>query len=123
SASRVITPDIIKEELRVQTVYVESEIKEIPSSFYGSLSLLIIPTLTLNTAAKISVGIADNLATNLVSYSIMSGIPIIAAKDGCDLDHPIREQLGLNKAPKSYLENVGKHLHTLENYGINLVQA
>lgn len=122
SASYVLTPEIIKEELGVQTVYVESEIKGL-SSFYEGISMLIIPTLTLNTAVKISVGIADSLATNLVSHSIMTGIPIVAAKDGCQLDHPIREQFGLNKAPESYLENMEKHLITLESYGMNLVNA
>ncbi|MEC1695215.1 flavoprotein [Schinkia azotoformans] len=122
SAEYVLTPHLIKEQLGTSRVYVEKEIKEL-SSFYEGVSAFIVPTLTLNTAVKIALGIADTMTTNLASNIIMQGIPFIAAKDSCDLQNPIRADLGLNKMPKAYLDKMGEHLRTLESYGVKLVDA
>lgn len=122
SAEYVLTPQLIKEQLGNAKVYVERDVLEL-SPFYKEVSAFIIPTLTLNTAAKIALGIADNMASNLASHMIMSGIPFIAAKDACDLQSSVRAQLGFNKAPKAYLDNMEAHLRTLESYGVKLVEA
>ncbi|WP_462410562.1 flavoprotein [Neobacillus sp. Marseille-QA0830] len=122
SAEYVLKPAFIKEQLGVSTIHVEKEMKGL-KPYYEGISALIIPTLTLNTAVKISVGISDTMSTNLASHVIMEGIPIIAAKDACDMQNPIRKQLGLHKAPKAYLQNMNEHLQTLESYGAVLVEA
>lgn len=122
SAEYVLTPQLIREKLSISKVYVEKDIKGL-SPFYQGVSALIVPTLTLNTAVKISLGIADTMATNLVSHCIMQGIPIIAAKDGCDLQNPVRAQLGLDKSPKAYLDKMIGHLQTIETYGVKLVDV
>lgn len=122
SAEYVLTPQLIKEKLGTPKVYVEKEIKEL-SPFYQGVGAFIIPTLTLNTAVKIALGIADTMVTNLASNIIMQGVPFIAAKDSCDLQNPIRSEIGLDKAPKAYLDKMGEHLITLESYGVKLVDA
>ncbi|QSB49438.1 flavoprotein [Parageobacillus toebii] len=122
SAEHVLTPHVIKKELGISNLFVEKEVNGI-RPFYENINVLIIPTLTLNTAAKISVGIADSMATNLVAHAIMKGIPIVAAKDACDLQTPMRKQLGFHRIPSAYLENMNKHLQTIESYGIKLVNA
>ncbi len=121
-AEYVLTPQLIREQLGNAKVYVEKDVMEL-SPFYGEVSALIVPTLTLNTAAKIALGIADNMATNLASHMLMSGIPVIAAKDACDMQNPIRAQLGLDKASQTYDAKMGEHLSTLESYGVKLVKA
>ncbi|WP_039235356.1 flavoprotein [Bacillus thermotolerans] len=122
SAAYVLTPQLIKEELGISEVHVEREVKGL-KPYYDGISALIFPTLTLNTAVKVSLGIADNLATNLASHVIMKGIPIIAARDGCDLRSPIREEFGLHKAPQAYVNQVDQYLHQLESFGVKLVKA
>ncbi|MFL0365152.1 flavoprotein [Bacillus sp. PK3_68] len=122
SAEYVLTPRLIKEELGLSNVHVEHEVKSL-KPYYEGVSTLIFPTLTLNTAVKISLGVADNLATNLASHAIMKGLPIIAARDGCDLRNPIREELGLHKAPPAYVDQIEGHLHALEDYGFKLIEA
>lgn len=122
SAVYTLTPQFIKENSGTGKVYVEKDIKEL-HPFYQGIGAFIVPTLTLNTAAKIALGIADTMATNLASNIIMQGIPFIAAKDSCDLGNPLRSELGLNKAPKAYLDRMAEHLRALESYGIKLVDA
>ncbi|HZG71951.1 MAG TPA: flavoprotein [Chondromyces sp.] len=122
SAEYVLTPQLIKDELGLSNVHVEREVKGL-RPYYEGVSALILPTLTLNTAVKISLGIADNLATNLASHIIMKGLPIIAAKDGCDLRNPIRADFGLDKASKAYMDKMDQYLQTLESYGVRMVEA
>lgn len=122
SAEYVLSPPLIEKRLGISTIYLEKDLKGL-RPYYDGISALIIPTLTLNTAVKIALGIADTMATNLASHVIMEGTPIIAANDACDLHSPIREKLGLNKAPKAYTDQMDQHLRTLESYGTVLVEA
>lgn len=122
SAEYVLTPQLVKEQLGVKEIYLEREVKGL-KPLYQDIGQVIIPTLTLNTAVKIALGIADTLTTNVVAHVLMEGIPIIAAKDGCDLKNPTRLQLGMNKTPTPYLMRMEQYLSTLESYGIRLVEA
>lgn len=122
SAEHVFTPKLIKEQLGIEEVFLESNVKGL-QDLYKDVSSFIIPTLTLNTAAKVSLGIADTMSTNLIAHGIMEGIQIVAAKDGCDLNNTTRLKLGMNKTPQSYLSTFDRHLANLEGYGIKLVEA
>jgi hypothetical protein len=122
SAEYVLTPSFIKGKLGTADVYVEKDVKEL-RSFYEGISVFIVPTLTINTAVKISLGIADSMSSNLASHIIMQGIPFIAAKDACDMQSSLRRELGLNKAPRAYMDRMSEHLRALEGYGIKLVEA
>lgn len=122
SAEYVLTPELIKGELGVKEVILEREVKN-PRSLYQDVNYFIIPTLTVNTATKVSLNIADTLVTNLVAHGIMEGIPIIAVKDGCDLKNSTRKQMGMDKSPSAYLAKNQEHLATLEQYGIKLVNS
>ncbi|AOT72718.1 flavoprotein [Geosporobacter ferrireducens] len=122
SAEYVLTPELVNKELGVQEVYLEREITSM-KFLYSDIELIIIATMTLNTAVKISIGIADTLVTNIAAHAIMEGIPILAAKDACDLENPVRKQLGMNKSPIAYLDKMTGHLKALSSYGIKLVDA
>ncbi len=122
SAEYVLTPQLIREQLNVEEVYLEREVKGL-EPLYGDVGQVIIPTLTLNSAVKIALGIADTITTNVIAHGIMEGIPIIAARDGCDLKNPIRLQVGMDRAPAAYLATMESYLNTLESYGIRLVEA
>ncbi|SCX75032.1 flavoprotein [Alkaliphilus peptidifermentans] len=122
SAEYVLTPQLVKDQLEVDEVIVESEVKGL-RPLYGDVNYFIIPTLTLNSAVKIAIGIADTLVTNLVAHGIMEGISIIAAKDACDLKNSTRLNMGMNKTPAAYLSVMEEYLNRLEAYGIKLVDA
>ncbi len=56
-----------------------------PSRWYIILKkacALIVPLLSMNTVSKISLLIADNLATNLILHAFFMGIPVFAAQNG-----------------------------------------
>lgn len=122
SAEFVLTSKLIKEQLKIEDIYLESEVTDI-KALYTGIDLLIIPVLTINTAAKIALGISDTLATYIVSCGIMKGIPIVAAKDACDLKNSTRLSLGYDKTPAVYLNKINSYLNTLEEYGIKLVDS
>lgn len=122
SAEHVFLPGTIEKDLGTNEVFYEKELMGL-GEFYKDTSLLIIPTLTLNSATKISLGIVDSAVTNLVSHYITTGTPIVAADDACDLKNPIREKYRMHKSPKAYLDMNSHHLDQLRAYGINLVRA
>ncbi len=121
-AENMMKEDLIKEKLSLEKVYLESENDGL-HSLYQDGSILIIPTLTMNTAAKISLGIADNLATNLASRFIMEGLPIFAAIDACNPEHPYRIARGKAAIPESYSNMFRTYLSRLQDFGMRLVQA
>jgi hypothetical protein len=120
SAEYVLTPRLIKEQLNIEDMYIEGKIKDI-SSILKDVGKIIIPVLTLNSAAKIALGISDTLPTYLVSSGIMKGIPIIAAKDACDLGNSTRGKLGYSNIPLAYKRRMEKYLDILKEYGIHLI--
>lgn len=114
SAGHFFDIDYLKKELSLQEFCIEGKDIDL-HSLYRNYFLLILPTLTKNTAAKISLGIADNLTANLVSEFIMDGLPIIAAKDACLPD--------TKKTPLKYTNMFRNYLDQLESFGMKLVKA
>ncbi|HWQ43979.1 MAG TPA: flavoprotein [Desulfosporosinus sp.] len=84
---------------------------------------ILVPIMTLNTAAKVINGIADNLATTLIMVSLLSDKPIIAVRDACNLQHLSREGMGHNKAKQAYNAMLASNLERLKDYGIELCEA
>ncbi|RKQ29249.1 flavoprotein [Oceanobacillus halophilus] len=122
SAEHIVTKELIQKELSIKTVYVESENKGIQFLSQDS-SILLIPTLTMNTAAKVALGISDSLATNIISKFLMEGLPIIAAEDACTPEHPFRLKAGRKMPSSSYINMYDEYLTRLEDFGIKLVGA
>jgi flavoprotein len=122
SAEKILTPELIKDNLAVDTVYRESEVEDV-NKLMANIDLLILPTLTMNSAAKIALCISDTLTTNIVSRAIMKGIEIFAVKDACDLENPIRPSLGFNKIPTKYMDRLKDYMKTMKEYGIILVDS
>lgn len=122
SAEIVLTHELIKDSLGIDEIYLESNAGN-ASNLYNGVDLLILPTLTMNTAVKIALGISDTLTTNIVSNAIMRGMKIVAVKDACDLENPIRLGLGYNKAPISYIKRMREYIQIMQEYGITLVNS
>lgn len=123
-AERVLTKELIKNALGSEKVeiYGESAAKEI-SYYYADIDKVIFPVLTMNTAVKIALGIADNLVTNVIAHCLMKNIPIMAAQNACDPLDKERIGMGMGKGPVQYINNMKNYLRALEDYGIKLVSA
>ena len=84
---------------------------------------VLIPVMTINTAAKVVNGIADNLATTLIMISLLSGKPVIGVRDACDLRHLRRDGMGHNKAAQAYQAMLASNVERLNDYGMELCGA
>ncbi len=89
-----------------------------PMEVVEETGTIVLPTLTMNTVAKIATGISDNTVTDFVRLGLLAGKRIIAAKDACDPNLPI-----YRNASAAYKEMVLKHLETLRSFGIRFVDA
>ncbi|MDD7210723.1 MAG: flavoprotein [Lachnospiraceae bacterium] len=118
SASDVLTEERIKNDIDPDAIYVEGAPVN-GRQIIDDNQFVIIPSLTINTAAKVANCISDNLLTNMISRAMATGKPIVAAIDGCCPDNKVREQLGF-KVTKAYKARMRQNLEDLLNYGITL---
>jgi hypothetical protein len=88
----------------------------------GDCGLLLVPTLSMTTAAKVAGGIRDSLASRLVARALERGVAVVAASDGCCPDNPERAARGFMVAD-AYKVRLRSNLEALQSYGIRLVRA
>ncbi|MFZ5967677.1 MAG: flavoprotein [Bacillota bacterium] len=124
SAEHVLSKKLIEKMIGDKNVEIhgESNPKKV-SHYYTGVDKVIIPVLTMNTAAKAAMGISDTLVTNIMSHCLMAGIPIVAARNACDPFNEERISIGMGRGNASYIHMMSNHLTALENYGIQLVEA
>lgn len=118
AASEVLTAERIKKDINPDVIYVEGAPVD-GRKIIDDNALVIIPTLTINTAAKIANCISDNLLTNMISRAMSTGKPIIAAVDGCCPDNEIRAKIGF-KVTDAYKKRMRRNLEDIQSYGIIL---
>lgn len=118
AASEVLTEERIKNDIGPDVIYVEGAPVD-GRKIIDDNALVIIPTLTINTAAKIANCISDNLITNMISRAMSLGKPIIAAIDGCCPDNEIRAKIGF-KVTEAYKARMRRNLEDIQSYGITL---
>ena len=106
AAEDVLTEDLIKKSLNIESVIKEDDKPNI-KELLDQNNLIIIPSLTINTASKIANCISDTLITNIVSKAMMSGKKIIAS-------------LNVSLAYKNKLKN---NLETIKSYEIELTTS
>lgn len=85
-------------------------------------SLVLVPAMSITTAAKVACCIRDCLGASLVARALERGIPVIAAIDGCCPDNPERKA-DLFMVAEAYKTRLRAHLECLQSYGIQLVRA
>lgn len=84
--------------------------------------LVLIPTLSMNLAARLALGLMDSLITTLALGSLMAGKSVVAVKDGADPFGNAGLVFGATETAAPLLRNtLAGHLATLAAYGIELV--
>lgn len=127
--------ELAKAGVRLDAVFTPSAKRVIPEHFFEGLPLndvtknlvsdhrvLVVPTMTTNTVAKLVHGVTDSLATNVISEFIMLDRPIIAAKDAADPDAPAK-QAWFPTMPAAYANMLRTNLKTLASFGVHLCEA
>lgn len=118
AAAEVLTEERIQKDIGPDVIYVEGAPVD-GRKIIDENTLVIIPTLTINTAAKVANCIYDNLITNMIYRAMTAGKPIVAAVDGCCPDNEVRQKLGF-KVTDAYKQRLRKNLEDLQAYGIIL---
>lgn len=80
--------------------------------------VILLPVLTINSAAKMVHGIADNSVLRIIQGGLLEGKKIIAARNAC-LPEGICRTTGAN----AYLMNLKKNVSTLSEFGIRFVDV
>jgi hypothetical protein len=123
NGKKVISKDKLQEFLGQITIYDDSEDFNKLTDLLTESDALLIPVMTMNTAAKVLNGIADNLATTLIMIALLSGKPVIGVRDACDPKNLMRESMGHNKAVQAYKALLVSNVERLEDYGMVLCEA
>ncbi|NPV69147.1 MAG: hypothetical protein HPY55_00695 [Firmicutes bacterium] len=122
SAERVLGKGWLRSELGDIEIVTEAD-GETPGALLKETDLTLVPVLTLNTAAKVAHGIADTLVATLIMESLLTGRPVLAAKDACDPANPMRAGLGMDKVAPAYRALLAGNLERLAEFGVRLVGA
>ncbi len=119
---KVLNPAAIQKELSLDVIYHSGNIKS-QKELYGSADMFVIATMSVNTAAKLAVGITDTVLLSLVNHGFMAGTPVVAAVNACDPDDPQRASLGMGKSSPKYREMLNNNIETLRDFGMKLVSG
>ena len=121
SASEIISTKTIEEKIGPDAIYAEGNPVDY-RKLVEECNYVIIPTLTINTTAKVANAINDNLLTNIIYRSMSVGKPIVAAIDGCCPDNEVRAKMGF-KVTEAYKAKLRSNLEAMQSYGIVLTSA
>ena len=84
---------------------------------------VVVPLLSVNTVSKLSMLIADNLATNLILHALFMGKTVVASQNGADPTGRGREELGFAKGTPALRDALTQRLRTLTDYGCHLTDV
>jgi hypothetical protein len=113
------------EENRLQDTGVQTVLKpgawiDSPGLVRGT-ELVLVPTLSMNFAAHLALGLLDSPAATLVTGALLAGKPVIAIRDGADPDGAGGQVFGANGGAPMLRARLQSNLKTLETYGVELV--
>ncbi|MDW7673850.1 MAG: flavoprotein [Bacillota bacterium] len=84
---------------------------------------IVVPILTVNSAAKVAMGIADTLASNIIFQGLLMAKPILAAKESCNLNYISYYNKKENQGAGALEALVKGHQQSLEQMGVKFLQA
>ncbi|QHI71245.1 flavoprotein [Aminipila terrae] len=122
SAGYLLDLSKIQENLQPVEIYQSSQ--KLPEQLAKDFETVIVPTMTINTAAKLACCIADTPASRLISSAMMREKNVIIGIDGCCPDNKERVAKGykmtesLKAQLRDYMKKIasyGAYLTTLEN--------
>lgn len=86
-------------------------------------TLVLLPTLTVNTAGKLANCIQDTTVTSIAGWSLLMGKPVVAVSNAADPDAPELRSLGVCDSNAQYRIRLKDHLKCLKSFGIELTDA
>lgn len=93
-----------------------------PEALTARYDTILVPTLTVNTAAHVAACMADTPAAAIILDGLMRGKNVVAAVDGCCPDNPERIRRGFHMA-EGLKKKLREQKDTLRDYGAYLTTA
>jgi hypothetical protein len=120
AAFHIITPEHVRAAGAGQII-LPGEWADAPGLVKQS-DLVLIPTLSMNLAARLALGLMDSLVTTLALGALLAGKAVVAIRDGADPNGNAGLVFGAasGAAPRLRATLAG-HLSTLSEYGLELV--
>lgn len=122
SAQEVLTVDTVRKSIGAKKIITDED-GLIIKDLLQKNNIIIIPTLTMNSAAKLANCISDTLVTNIVSKALLSGAPVVASINGCCPENEeIRSIYGDNLSD-FHKKRLSSNLEVLRSYNIKLTSS
>lgn len=80
-----------------------------------------VPALSRNTASKVASTYFDGLGPQIILEALMSGIPVVAARDAADPDNPMWRATGRGIPNPGLARALRENLRRVEAHGVKLV--
>ena len=84
---------------------------------------VVVPMLSVNTLSKLSLLIADNLASNLVLHALFVGLPVVLAQNGVDPSDKGRIELHFDKSGPELSAAIEERLQVVRSYGCRVTDV
>lgn len=92
-----------------------------PWSLVTGFTAVVVLTLSRNTAAKVARTLFDGLGSAIILEALMSGIPVVAARDAADPEHPFWAGRGGGAPHPGLATALSSNLRKMEQIGVRLV--
>ena len=121
NAAKILQVSAIRSAVSFGKVWLgESELP--PEAIAAPYYTILVPAMTVNTAAKIANGFCDTPASRLILNSMMKGKNVIIAVDGCCPDNPERAAKGY-KMTEPLKVQLRQNKARLQDFGAVLTTA
>ncbi len=120
SAVKIITPEHAQKAGATNIILPEMWVDA--PSLARNTDLVLVPTLSMNTAARLAQGLMDTLMSTLIMGALLAGKPVLAIKDGADPYGNGGLIFGAQPGVATALKDrLAQHLETLASFGLELI--
>lgn len=121
SAAEILDTQAVRLALEPEEFWIGKP-PEPPEILTARYDTVLVPAMTVNTAAHVAACMADTPAAAIILDSLMRGKNVVVAVDGCCPDNPGRIQGGFRMTP-ALREKLLKNKETLRDYGAVLTTS
>ena len=122
SAQKLITEDKVRNSIGVKNI-ITSDDELVINDLLQRNNIIIIPTLTMNSASKIANCISDTLITKIVSMALILGKSVVASINGCCPYNEERLRVYGNNLTNFHKKRLSLNLEILKEYNIKLTSS
>ncbi|MCX7718134.1 MAG: hypothetical protein N2111_07000 [Candidatus Sumerlaeaceae bacterium] len=119
SFKQFLSPDEILRSLPAAATHLASDSEREWQSWLAASSALILPLVSLNTAAKSAAGIEDSMPTFILLSHLRAAKPVISCPDMSQIAVRIREQFA--GAAPAMAHTAERNFHALQQMGVQFV--